>query len=384
MNTRERKAIKEQQASHARSLLAQHNLKSKEVVQSTPLAHFLGSYSDYFINDCYRYEIKTKSDDDEKRFLELVRHTFVKYRTPSFLADVWVNKLRNKAHINYKPRFGGPVANKYIVDADLPLWHICVAQGGSLYKEHAKEYLTKKEVHAFLTCSHPLDFNQALIYAVASTFAESEGMALRLARSKLSTIKLTEYIKAAIYFFCKNMPSSIEEVNDLTDFIIAKQAQERLPNGTLGPMFTLSGLTLDSLRKKTKDWHYALARVKAIGTASWEGAPLPDEAFESKSQHGTDIKWFFTQIKNTKALAAEGNAMHHCVYGYKDRCAKSSVYIWSLAKEEQGSFVKKVTIELNNNGDIVQARGFGNRVMKAEERNIVRIWAKKNSLSLVC
>lgn len=369
---------KEARRVRCESALAEHKRKQVAAVDPLPaLAAVLLPYKTFFVNDPTAYELKTKSSNRDKQLNELIRHSFAKYRVPPFLAEVWARKPRGGTATAW---FIGPT-----VKVDLAMWYICVAQGGSLYKEHAKQYLTKKEVHVFLTASQQLSFEQQLIFASASTFAENDGVALRLARSKLSRLEFTEFLKTVVYFFSKHPPVSIEEVDDLTDFIMAKHGEhERLPDGRLAPPFTLAGLTLDSLRKKTKDWHHALARVKVMGSASWEGAPLPDEAFETTSSHGVKVKWYFTQIKTAKALAAEGNAMRHCVYGYKDRCVSNKVYIWSLAREEQGSLGKKVTIELTNDGRIVQARGVANRVMKADERHVVRTWASKHALTLVC
>ena len=372
---KERHEAEAQRVRKYEDLFTAHNKKAKEVTPAAPLMDVLLPYKDYFINDGFNYEFKTKSQNRDKRLLELTRHVFAKYRVAPQLANVWTRKTDVNA-----PRFGQYRARSTIAE-DFTLWYICVAQGGSLYKEHAKKYLTKKEVHTFLTCGHELSIEQSMVFATAMTFAPNEGTALRLARSKLSEQTFTDFLKTVIYFFAKNLPNSVDEVNDLTDFILARH-REREENR---PLFTMNGHTLDSLRKKCKDWHYELRRIKVMGTHSWAGAPLPDEIMETRSEHGTNVRWHFNQIKSSKALAAEGTHMRHCVYSYRDRCIRSEVYIWSLSREEYaGAISKKVTIELRNNGSIIQARGTANRIMKADERHVVNLWARKHDLQVNC
>jgi hypothetical protein len=207
---------------------------------------------------------------------------------------------------------------------------------------------------------------------------------LRIARSKINEVYFSEFNKSVVYFFAKNPPKSIEEINDLFDFIMYRQREYAEIQGHAP--FTMNGFTLESLRRKCQDWHYELRRINEMGSYSWEGAEIPDSIIETKGNHGGAIKWHFTQIKTSKALAAEGTAMRHCVYSYRDRCLRNEVYIWSLARQDEfgGCITRKVTLELRNDGCIVQARGVANRVMKAEERNLVKTWANRNGLHLSC
>lgn len=379
------KARQEKEAERIQSLdnfLSLHNQKSKNI-PAVNLMECLEPYSEFFINDGYNYKFKTKSNSLDRKLHELVRHVFAKYKVPKHLTDVWSYELKKRSASVWNRRelrFERLLSENTISD-DLVLWYVCVAQGGSLYKEHAKKYLTKKEVHIFLNHTHDLTVAQSLVFATAMTFAANDGVALRLAKSTLSKVSFTDFLKTVIYFFAKNVPTSIEEVDDLTDFIVARY-RERVEDR---PPFSMVGFTLDSLRKKCIDWHYELRRVKVMGSHEWEGAAIPDDIIETKSDHGTIVRWYFTQIKDAKALAAEGTRMRHCVYSYRDRCIQSQVYIWSLSKEEYvGTISKKVTIELRNDGSIVQARGVANRQMKRDERNAVERWAHKHGLRVSC
>ena len=51
--------------------------------------------------------------------------------------------------------------------------------------------------------------------------------------------------------------------------------------------------------------------------------------------------------------------------------------------EDMGVSKRRVTIEVNDYGRIIQARGFANRSVKSDERFIISEWAKKNNLDYV-
>jgi hypothetical protein len=364
MKLRERQELEERRIQDAQLRIVQHNRTPKEVeISSTAsLLFLLEPYRDYFIADEKSFKLKTKSSSDEKQLLELVRYLFCKYRVSSQFAKVWFRKIPSKG----RQRWGWENATTF--SEDPALWFICVAQGGSLYKAYSKKYLTKMETHTLITCPFDLTFEQTLVFAVAKTFALKEGSALRLAHSKLSTLRFTDFLKTVIYFFAKNPPQDLDEVNDLSDFIMARYRES---NET----WSLAGRTLESLRQKCRDWHFELRRIKVMGDSHWEGAPLPDAMIQTGSdQH--PLRWTFTQIKSSKVLAAEGTAMRHCVYGYKSQCTRGDTSIWSLTLDGQ----RKVTIELSNSGDIVQARGLANRSMRPEERHAVQLWARSNHL----
>lgn len=101
---------------------------------------------------------------------------------------------------------------------------------------------------------------------------------------------------------------------------------------------------------------------------------------EDKQQ---SVVWKFTQITNGSGLAKEGSAMRHCVYSYKHRCVSGACSIRSLTSEDQaGKVARHLTVEVNQYGEIVQARGLANRPARPEERSVLKLWAQGRGLSL--
>ena len=76
--------------------------------------------------------------------------------------------------------------------------------------------------------------------------------------------------------------------------------------------------------------------------------------------------------------------MKHCVYSYLPKCAAGECSIWSLRKVfQEDPIVRILTIQVDRNGQIVQVRGKYNAVAQAEEKDVIRQWAKKAGLKVL-
>ena len=73
--------------------------------------------------------------------------------------------------------------------------------------------------------------------------------------------------------------------------------------------------------------------------------------------------------------------MHHCVASYKHLCMNGQVSIWTLTSEfPLGHINRGVTLEVRNDGAIVQCRGFANRLPYGNEVAAVKRWANEHGL----
>jgi len=315
------------------------------------------------VNSVDTFKCNLKTSNRTKKVTLLAKHLFSKYKAPKILEQVWDSKYKtmqrsgtiNKSFLEYKK------------------WFVCVGTGGSIHKEFFKGFLTKKEGHTFLMCPYTdLSVEQALVYSIAVCENSNVGNALRIAKSKLNEKNIKdEFWKNVIKFFAQEgkTPESINAINDLVDFIVAEKAANR--------HFSVfgNGLTLDSLKKRMIDWHYALRRMKAMGNIEWEGHDIDDFLLMRNEDKLNEEKWTINQIKSAKLLMEEGNAQHHCVASYKNNCINGNISIWSLKMNGK----RKVTIELRNNGSIAQVRGYANRMATGEENSIIIEWCKVNN-----
>ena len=368
----------------ARDAFAQNSRIAATPPPVRPLEEELADFHAHMIRPCSEFILKTRSSNRQKQLLELARFVFGRYRVPKVLDQVWGQYMLPElptgqpTPYNRRAEAARLMRNPNLARIDFRHWYVCVATGGSLYKEHTKTFLTKKETHLFLTSPHGLDLGQTLVAAVAQAAGAAPGMALRLARSKLAIQDLTSsfWLDAIRYFSRPDCtPSTHQEVSDLVDFIQAKHQEDR--------NFRLigTGQSLQALLRRKEEWHRALARAKILGDGRWEGAPLPNHQEILKDQLGNEVVWDFYQITSAKELAAEGTAMRHCVLSYRQSCVSGKCSIWSLGViDKYGTRHRKITIELLDSGVIVQKRGLANRLPRSDENNAIARWAQKMGL----
>ena len=347
-----------------RARLAKQDREKKEATANhPPLLTRVAEYKEYFIRNEDLFVLKTKSSNRDKQTLEFVRYVFHKYPVPSFMNYIWdvtdTPGIRRRYH-------------------EYEMWYICVATGGSLYKDWFKDKsLTKRETHLFLNCKFDITIPQAVVYAICKGCDAKDGNALRVARSKIVDKRLTEFWKHVMRVFSLEDDITIDQINDIIDYLNHKLAEN--------PNFTISGTgqTVKSLTNKMKDWHYDLRRMKAIGDENWDGIDIPDKTYIRKISNDKIQRWFFKQIKSAKDLQQEGNTQRHCVLSYKQRCAEGLVSIWSLSSEDEyGKIHRKLTIELTKGGSIFQARGIANRPASSIEIGVMSSWARDHGLNV--
>ena len=269
-------------------------------------------------------------------------------------------------------------------------WYVVAAGGGSLHREHTHHFMSKKETHHFLTVPYDVGFDEAIVFALARSSTDDLGLCSRLCKSKLAQRPLIVdamtqaparaqalFWKDAIRFFCAN-PVPIQRINDLVDYL--DHAREANVD------YALKGRTIASLGAAMGQWHRDLTRVRRLGDHTWDGAALPDsEYIKVVSAGGKHADWVFTQVKNSRDLAEEGNEMHHCVYSYQSLCIDGRTSIWSLRTRHTGAgavYRRRITFEIAVAGRrIVQVRGFANRRADPDEVAILARWAGEHGVA---
>jgi hypothetical protein len=329
------------------------------------------------VRDPWSWRPQMKTRDAARLRLAAARHLFAVYPVPAMLERIWLDdtgldagEVRLRRH-----------------------WYIVAAKGGSLYKVGAGEWLTRKEVHAFLNPPAALGFDEALWHAIASSYTADPARALRIARSKLARSPRRElkFWREVARFFCAN-PVPTETIDDLCDYLVACRRQE--------PGYRLEGRTLSSLTRRMREWHRdmaAIERIEAIrrrargrgaglpqADATWPGSPLADWdwAPSSKDAKVRGERFVVRQLKQAEDLVMESRAMRHCVSSYAEKCIAGQASIWSLRLCAKGRIDRLLTIEVNNQNRAVQVRGIANRLARPEERSILERWARARGISL--
>lgn len=326
----------------------------------------------YALRDPQAWRCRIKSRSEERRYLDLVRFCFARYRVAPHLENLWLANVADDfvdsvaAIDTHAPRRTGRPA--------LRAWYIVAAQGGSLYRAAARPYLTRLETHHFLTAPREVETSaQAFWYAFARAETDDRAAALRIARSKLTDFSAgSAFWKEVARTFARHA-LAVNEINDLVDFLRAAIAEDET--------FSLKGRSLSALRRRMEEWHRELRKEREICGGAWPGHPIPDAAYTAGSEQKQAI-WRFHQIRTGNDLFREGQRMRHCVASYKHACVSGNLSIWSLTCEfPLGVVNKAVTLELRADGTIVQCRGFANRLPHANEVAMVKRWADDHDLA---
>lgn len=303
---------------------------------------------------------KTKDMDTLRR--SLIRFVFVKYPTPKFLETAMLPKYKEER------RYNEPIKKVEITNPNekfIP-WFITVAQGGSLYKEHTKGIMTKKETHAFLGAPSTFPIKENIWWAKAYCASNNIGVAGRIARSNLAKKSYDDPFWAATLNFFIRFQVDLSEMNDLLDFISYLYNED--------DNYSMNGRSLESVRRRCEEWHRLLNKQKSIGGGTWDGSSIANWSY-TQGKGKDRIIWTIKQIKTGKDLLREGQAMRHCVVSYKYKCINGSSSIWSLTSTDPSDNIKRhLTMELTNKNIINQSKGFANRAPRPHEKNIVKRW----------
>jgi hypothetical protein len=333
------------------------------------------------VRDPQSWHPQMKTRDPARLRLAAARHLFAVYPVPAMLERIWLNDAGlTPEEVRLRKQ-----------------WYVVAARGGSLFKAGAGQWLTRKEVHAFLNPPAELGFDEAFWHAVACSYASAPGSAMCIARSKISRAPRGEmgFWRDVARFFGVN-PAPVETIDDLCDYLAECRRQD--------PGYTIQGRTLTSLNRRMHEWHRDLAAIERIEalrrraaghgayrggsavapSAAWAGSPLADWEWKpsDKEAKAKGERFVVRQLKQAEDLVMESRAMRHCVSSYAAKCVAGHASIWSLRWCTKDKIDRLLTIEVDQCGRAVQVRGFANRPAHADEQRVLVRWAKARGIAL--
>jgi len=334
------------------------------------------------VRDADAWKPRMKTRDAGRLRLAAARYLFARYSVAEHLEQIWIDGAGLGAdEIRLRKR-----------------WYIVAAGGASLYGAGAAEWLSRKEVHAFLNPVGSVSFEAAIWQAIARSHANDPGVALRIARTRITQTPRAEhgFWREVVRFFCAH-PTTVEEMDDLHDYLAACYRRNR--------KFSLKGRSLVSLGRQMREWHRDLEVIARIEVArrcaealrnrarglkvdpvddAWRGAVIADWSWTLSFKDRTRREeYVVVQLRTAADLVAETRAMRHCVATYAAKCIAGYASIWSLRRRANGRIERLLTIELDPRFRAVQVRGFANRAPHAEERKILERWAQARGIVLL-
>jgi hypothetical protein len=336
------------------------------------------------VRDAEAWQPRMKTRDAARLRLAAARHLFARYPVAEHLEQIWIDGAGlGVDEIRLRKR-----------------WYIAAAGGGSLYAAGAAEWLSRKEVHAFLNPLGKVGFEAAIWQAIARSYATDPAVAMRIARTRITQTQRAQhrFWREVVRFFCAH-PTTVEDMDDFHDYLADCHRRD--------PEYTLKGRSLISLGRQMREWHRdldAIARIEAArrraeaarnrarGLAAgpeqsedrWLGAAIADWSWTKSSKDRTKREeYVVVQLRTAADLVAETRGMRHCVASYASKCIAGHASIWSLRRRAAGAPDRLLTIELDRRARAVQVRGFANRVPHPEECKILERWAQARGIELL-
>ncbi|MCU0444675.1 MAG: PcfJ domain-containing protein [Microscillaceae bacterium] len=320
-------------------------------------------------------DFEPTSHNRHKQFSQLIRHLFALYEVPDFMDKAFYRQ--NNLHIG---------------------WFIHIAQGKNI-RTAAKLpiKLTSKMAHYFTQTPAYYTIEEALRYAQVLGMGGDEYLLGHILATRLGRGFVNEdFWETVIHWFIQNPmldPTYVQPIVDYIDF--QKFNPNEVANNRLGgrmlqlrnppqPNFSMKGRTPRALLRLVEEWHNELNQIrKEEATLPWLGVAIPDFEYVENEKTIYQTTYHIRQLFTAESLRQEGQAMRHCVASYVHSCRNGNCSIWSMTIEDGfGKKERLLTIELNRERTIVQARGVCNAMPKPRDMNILSRWANRYNLNI--
>ncbi|MFT5680582.1 MAG: hypothetical protein ACI8RZ_001488 [Myxococcota bacterium] len=195
---------------------------------------------------------------------------------------------------------------------------------------------------------------------------------------------------SVIQWLCQQPRLDLEQVRPMLDYIGSRhlrsppgmrpprtfERQWRMPDPS--KVWSIKGRTVPALLRDMEAWHASLHRPSPITDSEEPQVYAPSGFQHVRFLVGKSV-WRMTEVLTRQELFAEGRAMQHCVFSYRDQIIEGHTSIWSMTRDGDQILTVEVT---NTRKRIVQARGVNNRSPTTQERDILTEWAQKAGLKL--
>lgn len=301
------------------------------------------------------------------RVRSLLRHLLLKYRAPDYL----LVELARRSEAE-----GLGAEERDVLQARLDLL-VTIGRGDSMKSAQKRNLLpavlTKRMLHQ-LRSTPAGSLVQAIRKVQVATFGGSPQLAAQINATFLGEQHQNDasFWQGAIQWFCGHHMLNPGQIRPMLDYI----HHQHLQDGALP--WSIKGRTVNSLIRDMEEWHAVLNQIRLIKSQTFSLSGFLEARFELKTRGKIEI-WRMAEILTTRALAAEGRKMRHCVYSYRRAIEKGTASLWSITCNAE----RVLTVEVcNRSSSIVQVRGRANRRPTQKERGLLARWATTARLTL--
>src|SRR5262249_52912739 len=93
--------------------------------------------------------------------------------------------------------------------------------------------------------------------------------------------------------------------------------------------------------------------------------------------------WIARELLSAQELVDNGRHLRHCVATYAASCIKGTCSIWSIERRDglEQRADPQLTVEIDANGVMMQARGRANRWPTEQEKTVLGAWMRHAGLT---
>lgn len=244
---------------------------------------------------------------------------------------------------------------------------IHLAKGNSIRTaRHLPFPLTKKMAHCFTNLPDAADCRDAFWWA----FGQACGASAQVLRHFRRYWRLTE-IKQH-YTFLESALRFVQQAGYETARLDAVAGYLRHAVHESQGRYSLQGRTPESVLRQAEAFYTQIHTGFLVGKPMFWSANAAIKPFVQETEQG---QYTVVELTSSFDLQEEGRVLKHCVGSYSWECKQGKSTIWSLRFSDGVTKSVLVTIQLDAQHNIVQAKGLCNRLPLPAEMAVIQHWA---------
>ena len=321
---------------------------------------------------------RAESHNAHRQFASLTRHLLAQYDVPAFLDEAWVRGDRGA----YRYRD----------------WFVHIGRGHNIRTAKTPYPMTKMIAHHFVHAPPKVTIEGALMFADIKALGGGGRLATALMGTRLGQRVESEPTRRAFWlsvyrFFIANPMLDLRHAGPIVDFLNFHKFETRevvVGPGRVEtrpppqPNLTMTRRTAESLLRQVEAWHGELRKGRGHEARFWRSSGIAALELQTGPRDRPDERttWRLRELLSGADLMEEGRRLRHCVASYADSCARGACSIWSLecrrGKDDDGE--RLLTVEVDKNNTVVQARGLANRWPSDQEKTVLTEWMRTAGL----
>ncbi|MBK9586544.1 MAG: PcfJ domain-containing protein [Alphaproteobacteria bacterium] len=244
--------------------------------------------------------------------------------------------------------------------------------------------------HYFLQAPEACDILGAFRWAQVRALGGDDRLALAVAKTWLGeSYENSAFWDSVIRYFIEQPALPHAQIPAAIDFLQAQKYKVRECVTGPGmvetiqppqPKLRMHGRSLPTLLREVERWQKEEKKLAGVQNLYFKKSGI--NGFLWSPTKSSDEYWTIRELLSGADLIREGQAHNHCVATYARYCASGDCSLWSLERHQNGKVEKCLTLEVDEEREIVQCAGHNNRDSSKEEMKAVRKWAETARLKI--